>query len=247
MAGASTLPTVTDIITEALTHLGVYAPGDPLAASDLSSAYFTLQGIVDGWGAQPLTIYNRSVLGSFSLTSGKSSYTIGTSGTDWIASFLPPEIDLVTMKNGTLEYPPMRMLTAEEWARIGLKGLQSNIVTECWPDYGAASHTLNFFPQPNATIPVTLYLLTPLQRFTSASNVVQFPPGYQEALTFELALKCSSKFGAQVPAWLPLAFQDAKANIKAANFDALDLRCDGALVRTPARSGGGSIRFYEGW
>jgi hypothetical protein len=248
MAGATSLPlpTVADLINEALAHLSVYAPGETLAAADQTSAMFTLQGIVDSYGAQPLMVFNRTVLGSFTLSGGKQSYTIGTANTnDWVTSFLPPTFDLVSMKMGTLDLG-ITIYTAEEWARIGLKSLQSNIVTACWPDYGAASHTLSFFPVPNATIPVTLYLDTPIQRFTAASNIVQFPAGYQELLTFELAIKCSSKFGAEVPAWLPAAYTEAKTSVKASNFEPIDLYCDDALVSSGSRAGGGSINFYLG-
>jgi hypothetical protein len=247
MAGASTYPTASDLIIEALTHLGVYAPGDALQASDLASAFFTLQGIVDGWGAQPLTIFNRQIIGSFSATAGKGKYTLGTANTnDWVTSFLPPVIDLLTMSMGTLELQ-IAVDTAAQWESIGIKSLQSNIINECWPNYGAASHELNFYPVPNQSIPINLYLLSAVQRLSSTAQVVQLPPAYQEFLTFELVIKCSTKFGAPIPEWIPAAYQDARTNVKAANFEPLDMQCDPALVSRGARTGGaGLLNFYLG-
>ena len=250
MAGNLGLPTCVDIINEALSHLGVYGGGDPLAASDLQSAYFTLQAMVDGWGAQALTIYNISAL-PFSLTAGQQSYTLGLAGAtpanNWVAAFLPNDFHQVTMTlpgSPALELP-VAIATPDEWAGIALKSLSTNIVTTCWPDYGAAFHTLNFWPVPNASIAVTLYVPQAVQRFTATSNVIQFPPAYQEAITFELAIKLSSKFGAAIPAWLPDAWLEAKSNIKESNFAPIDQVCDDALLG--GRGGGKDLlAFYEG-
>jgi hypothetical protein len=149
------------------------------------------------------------------------------------------------MSIGTLELQ-IAIDTAAQWESIGIKSLASSIMQECWPNYGAAAHQLNFYPVPNASIPVALYLLQAIPRFTAITNVVQLPPGYQEPLTFELAMKCSSKFGASIPAWMPAAWSDGKATIRANNFEPIDVACDPALVKPGPATGGGSINFYLG-
>jgi hypothetical protein len=238
--------TVSDLINEALGHLGIWT-GDPLAAADLQSAYFTLNAIVDGWGADACAIYDTATL-SFTTSVGKQSYTIGTANTnDWVAPLLPPDfvrVGVTPAAQTNLEIP-VEILTLDQWAAISLKAMQSTIITSMWPDFGSAAHTLNFWPVPSAACTIKLYVPQPVTTFTSTSNTVVLPPGYLEALTFELALKCSSKFGAQIPSWMPAAWSEAKARIKAANVQPLDVRCDPAIVGT-GRSGGGSIRFYEG-
>lgn len=235
-----------DIINEALSILGVYT-GDALAAADVASAFFTLSAIIDGYGAQPLTFRQTAVL-AFATQAGKQSYTLGTAGgNDWVTPFLPAQIETgdVTMTTGTLELP-IAVDTKDQWAAIALKSMTGGILTDVWADLGITSHTLNFWPVPNGAIPVTLYVSQPTAALASSSTAIVMPPGYQECLTFELAIKISSKFGASVPSWVPDAYLDAKANIKAINFPILDAVCDAALLGKGRRTGGGSIDFYIG-
>lgn len=238
---------VQDIINEALGHLGVYQ-GDALDASDLQSAFFTFQGMMDGWAAEPLTIFQKSTL-TFSTVAGQQSYTLGVNAGqtvyNWPVSALPAEYDAVTQGiSGGLEIP-LGIDTEIEWASITIKSMQSGILNEMYPQIAATSHILNFWPVPNAILPVNLYVAQRIAAFTATNNVVALPPGYQEAITFELAIKCSSKFGASIPAWLPDAWRDAKGKIAAANFPFLDQKVDPALIRRSTRLGG-SIDFYVG-
>lgn len=250
MAGNAGI-TVADLINESLSILGVYS-GEPLDAGDLQTAYFTLCAIVDGWGAEALTIFQK-VSETFQTVAGQAAYTLGLAAADpdWVTSFLPTAFDAVTMSTGTGGAGSVELglaiNTELQWASIGIKTLQSNILSDMYPQLGTAVHTLNFYPVPNGIIPVNLYMPQQIPAFTATSNVLVLRPGYQEALTFEHAMKVSSKFGATIPEWLPEAWKESKANMKGTNFEPLDVRCDPALIkRSTSRSGGGSIRFYEG-
>lgn len=247
MAGNAGL-TVQDVINEALGILGVYQ-GDPLGASDLQSAFFTFQALVDGWGLEPLTFRQVSIL-QFMTTAGKAAYTLGPApatgaAPDWVTPFLPLEFDALTMQTGTIELG-IALDTLRQWESLAIKSMQSSILTDCYVDMGPVFHLLNFYPVPSASIPVNLYLPQQLSKPTATTAALVLPAGYQEALTYELAIKCSSKFGAALPEWLPMAWADAKSKIKASNFPALDMLCDPALVRRGPRTGGGSIAFYTG-
>jgi hypothetical protein len=236
---------VQDLINEALSHLGVYQ-GDALDASDLQSAFFTFVAMMDGWTAEPLTIFQKSVL-TFETIANQQSYTLGVGAPyAWQVSALPSDYDAVTQgpAGSGLELPVV-MVGELEWAALPLKGLSSSILAQMYRQTLATSHTLNFWPLPAAAMPINLYVSQRIPTFTAVSNVVALPPGYQEAITFELAAKCSAKFGARVPEWLPAAMQDAKSKIKAKNFPALDMRVDSALVRRCVRLGG-NLAFYEG-
>jgi hypothetical protein len=237
-------PAFLDIINEALGHLGVYT-GDPLSAADEQTAFFTLLALIDGWGIEPGTILQTNVL-QFMTQAGKQSYTIGPAVTnDWVTATLPMSFSNIGMMLGLLELPIVPA-TEDQWAAIGLKSLQSGVIEGCWPNFGSTSHTLNFAPVPNAAIPINLYIPQQVLKPTVATATIGLPPGYQEAMTFELVIKVSSKFRAKIPAWIPAAWEAAKEKIRANNFEAMDIQCDPALVRGGTRTGGGSIAFYEG-
>lgn len=236
--------TVTDLINEALSHLGVYT-GDPLDAADLQSAFQTFVFMMDGWTAEPLTIFAKGV-SSFNTAAGQTSYVLGVGSGDWQIAALPAGYDAITQgPAGTGLELPVNMIGNLEYDSIALKGMTSGILDKCNVTPLASSHSLAFWPTPSQTIQVNLYISQRIPAFTAVSNSVVLPPGYLEAITFELAAKLAAKFRAQIPEFLPQALMDAKSKIKAKNWPALEMRVDRDLVRRDSRLGG-SIEFYEG-
>jgi hypothetical protein len=255
MAGNPGLVSVLDVITEVLSLLRAYSPGEPIAAADSSSCLFTLSGLIDGWGAERLTVFRGNVA-TFTTTAGKQTYTVGPAAAlapaspDWLLDPCPPDFNAVTCLPGqpsSIE-AELRILTDLQWAEIPLKSLQSNYLGSVWPNFQPAGYyQLSFFPIPSAAVPVTLYTPLPVGKLLALSSTLQMPPGYQEALVYELAIKVSSKFGPRMPEWLPAAWTAAKSRIKEANFQALDVSLDAALTRDGGGfNGGGSIDFYMG-
>jgi hypothetical protein len=237
-------PTYLDIINEALGHLNVYT-GDPLSSPDAQTAFFTLLALLDGWGIEPLTVLQVLIL-PFNTQPGKASYNVGTALTnDWVVPSLPMAFDGVGMMVGSLEIG-LTPLTEAQYQAIGLKSLQSGIMEGFWANMGSTAHTIFFSPVPNAVIPVNLYIPQNVVKPALITALAGLPPGYQEAITFELVIKASSKFRAKIPAWIPVAWAAAKEKIRAQNFEPMDVQCDPALVSTGGRTGGGSIDFYLG-
>jgi hypothetical protein len=245
----ATTVTVTyeSIILEAAAHLGVYT-GEPLSAADLQTFFFTLCALIDGWGIEPLTVIQELIL-PFATQAGKQSYLVGPASTnDWVTALPPMSFDgagMLLAGAGPAELP-LEIMTKARWEAVGLKTLQSNVLEGVWPNLGPAFHTLFFYPTPSAAIPINLYVPQQVSVPTSATAQLILPPGYQEGLTFELTIKASSKFRAKVPAWIPAAFEDAKEKIRGRNFQAMDIRCDAALLQRGKYTGGGSLAFYEG-
>lgn len=244
---------VSDLINEALGHLGVYT-GDALSAADMQSAFTTFLLLMDGWAAEPLTIFERGEALTFTTIAGEASYSLGVTSSNpsapqplWSVSALPANYDAITQgPAGTGLELPVKVAGEYEYVHLPLKGLQSSILEKCWIQTQASSHVLNFWPTPSAAIPINLYTSQRIPAFSAISNSFTLPPGYMEALVFELAAKLSAKFGASLPEWLPTALSDAKSKIKAANWPALESRCDRDLVRRSARLGGDQLAFYEG-
>jgi hypothetical protein len=237
--------TVFDLVSEALAIYGEYAAGETLDASTVQSLIFTLNGAIDGLGAERLSIYSTSIL-SYNTIAGKGAYTLGPSPADWVTTAAAPamisRVGMIT--NGSLEIP-IDTISADEWAGYGLKTMQSSISSAVWIAYGPTVHTLNFWPVPSVAFAVNLYAAQPIAKFSAQTDTVILPPGYQEFLTYDLAIKTSSKFGADIPAWLPQAWREARTRIKERNYRALDSRCDPALTHQ-GRRGWPSIHFYTG-
>jgi hypothetical protein len=239
-----TTVTVFDLISEALAIFGEYAAGETLDASTVQSLLFTLNGALDGLGGERLAMWQNATL-TFSTIGGKQSYTLGPSAADWITTAAAPAaITGAGVVAGGVEIP-LSLLTADVWAGLGLKSLASSWPSGVWIQYGPALHTLNFWPVPSAALSVKLYGAQPIPRFSAQTDTVTLPPGYQEFLVYDLAIKSSSKFGADLPGWLATAWREARTRVKESNFRALESRCEPALTQRNGR-GWPSINFYTG-
>ena len=235
---------VLDLATEALALIGVYAPGETIDPFDLSSALYTLNAILDGWGIEALTIFDLPVW-KFTTQADRQTYTLGPDpGNDWVAPSLPARIDRLGGYFGGVEIP-LKIYNAAEWAAIEVKTLPNSILAGCWPQYGAAAHTLRFWPVPAAAIPVALYVQQQTAQTGSTEALLLLPPGYREPLTYELAIKTAPKFGAPVTPALAEMWAQAKSRLKESNFPALDAQLDPALSMG-RRRGRGGLDFYLG-
>jgi hypothetical protein len=235
--------TVLDLITEVLALYGEYSPGESLDASSVQTVLFTLNGALDGLGAERLSIYSTT-LATYNTIAGKGAYTLGPSPADWVTAAAPAFVSRAGMLSGSLEIP-IDLISADEWARFQLKTMQSTIATAAWVQFGPTSHTINFWPVPSIAFPVNLYVAQQIPRFAAQTDSVILPPGYQEFLVYDCAIKTASKFGAPLPEWIPTAWREARTRIKERNFRALESRCDPALTHKSGR-GWPSINFYTG-
>jgi hypothetical protein len=240
-----TTVTVFDLISEALAIYGEYAAGETLDASTVQTCLFTLNGALDGLGGEPLAMWQTALL-TFATIAGKQSYTLGPSAADWITTAAPPaEITGAGVVTNGLEIP-LSLLAPDVWAGLGLKSMASSWPSGVWIQYGPAVHTLNFWPVPSAALSIKLYGLQPIPRFSAQTDVITLPPGYQEFLVYDLAIKTSSKFGADLPGWLPTAWREARTRVKESNYRAIESRLDPALTQRSGGRGVPSIRFYTG-
>jgi hypothetical protein len=239
--------TVFDLITEALAIYGEYAAGESLDASSVQSLLFTLNGAIDGLGAERLSIYSTSVL-SYTTIAGKQSVHLRAGGGGLGHGGRGSGLHLARrrmLSNGGVELP-IAIVNADEWAGI-------------WAEVDADQRSLRRSglstgrPRIRSTFGLclrarSLWRSTPRNRFRNSwrkRDTVSLPPGYQEFLTYDLAIKSSSKFGAPLPDWLPQAWREARTRIKERNYRAFDSRCDPALTQGSGR-GVPSIDFYTG-
>lgn len=234
---------VSDLITEALALFGEYAPGEAIDAAVSQGLLNTLNAAIDGLGAERLSIYSTSVL-TYATTAGKQSYTLGPAPADWAAAAAPAYVSKAGLITGGVELP-VGLVNGDEWADLSLKSMQSTISSALWVQYGPTSHVLNFWPVPSAVAGVNLYAAQQIPKFNAITDTVALPAGYQEFLTYDLALKSHSKLGAALPDWLPMAWRESKTRVKERNYRALEARMDPALARGSSR-GVPSIRFYTG-
>lgn len=223
------MSTVRDLIKASLRLIGASATGETPSADEQQDAFSSLNRMLDRWSTEGLNIY-AITREEFSLTGGTGSYTIGSSGT--FNTSRPVEIVAATIElqssTPTVE-TPVEIISAIEWAEITVKDLQG-IPTKLYAEGTYPLETLNLWPTPNTTDKLVLYSKKSLTAFATVSTTVSLPPGYEDALVYNLAMRLAPEYGILIDAALAIEASESKENIKRKNIQPRFLSADSALT-----------------
>lgn len=222
---------LTSIIIPALQDLGVLGVGGSVSANDSAIALAALNAMIDSWGAEDLTMYTvqRSV---WPLVANQQVYTMGPGG-DFDAP-RPNVINDAGIVLAPLSNPPIEVqipiINDDAWASVSIKPLQSIYPTFVYPGYEYPLCRLSFWPVPQYSgYQVALYIPQAITQFAAISTVFTAPPGYLEAMEYNLALRLAPKFGREAPRTVIVAAKLAMDKVKSRNSPAPLLRVDPAL------------------
>lgn len=229
--------TANDLIARSMRTLGVLASGETATSDEASDGLTVLNNMVDMWATERLTIYTttRNV---FDLSSSTQEYTIGSGGTFdivrplWIsaASII---IDKTASASEKLELPLPAGLTVTQWQEVAIKGLESTYPTQFYYDdnWVAGLAKISVWPIPRtANSQLVLYVPTALTQFADLTTAYTFPPGYEETLRYQLALRLGPEFGVPVTPDVRLLAMQSLGNIKRVNIHTEELSIDAALM-----------------
>lgn len=233
------MPTAYDVINSALRLVGVLAGEEAASSSDANQSLTVFNDMIDAWNAERQAIFTTRS-DDFPLVLNQQSYTLGIGGDFNIPR--PARIDGMSsiLLNPSPSNPteiPITMYTVEEWQNyVPVKQVTGTFPLICYDDGNFPLRTLNFWPIPTQEQNnVRIYGWQALAAQTLVSQV-SFPPGYAEALRYNLAVRLAaefavdpSKYSAAVVATIAI---QGLARIKTMNAPELFLQSD--LVPSPA-------------
>jgi len=237
--------------TKALRTIGAIGQGVPASANDMQVAFEACNDMIDGWAAQRLTVFQtlRSLFDLVANQGGVTTpYTIGLGGDFNVPrpTWIPNANIVVYTTTPPFEYP-LAILTPDEYARTSIKDMSSAMATALYFDgkfdtSGADTGLGDIFlyPVPNGQMPLklALYLPRPMTGFDDIGTTeYTFPPGYAEALRYQLAKRLASEFQRPMSAETEQLAVDTFAIIQRANVPIPTLRCDYGIPGTNAASG----------
>lgn len=230
------MPSANDFSKAALQLLNVIQAGEDPSSEDGQVAFDVLNRWVDWLGTQRQTIYFLTRT-AHTLTASTASYTIGTGGTINIAR--PVWIDsaglILNTADATPTEAPIRVLTDDEYARIGQKTLTSSLSGAVWYDHNWSSALGRVYPLPIPSVSTTqlvLYTPTAITEFAAQSTDYTFPPGYERAIVYNLAHELTAWYPAATPPVnLPAMAMNSLADVKRANNRLSHVVIDPALTR----------------
>ena len=86
-------------------------------------------------------------------------------------------------------------LTDAQYASISVKNTTSTFAFAFYDDRSYPTRNITLFPIPGSGSEVVLYLRTPLLDLTNLDAVVDFPPGYERAFRYNLAIELAPIYG----------------------------------------------------
>jgi hypothetical protein len=131
------------------------------------------------------------------------------------------------------------LLTQQTYAAIAVKDQTATEWTSVYynPTFTSSGYgTIYLYPTPTITTnKLVLYFLQPLVEFTNATTSYQIPPGYEEFLSYNLAVRLAGPHSLPVPDDVRLLARESRANIKRNNTKVILLSNDAAGISSRAQ------------
>jgi hypothetical protein len=230
-----------DLVTESHKVLGLVAVGETLTAAEATDGLSSLNRMLSAWSTDGLLIYTRT-REAVAMTPGTASYTMGASGTYSATRALVIEEALIRDEtvSPALE-SPMEILSLAEWAAIPQKDSSSAVPTKLFHDSGYPLDTVTVYPKPTAAHKLVLYSQKPLTAISALTTDISLPPGYEEALIYNLAIRLAPSYSKAVPDSVVAIATESKEGLKRANYKPSYLKADDVLL-----SNGRAFNIFTG-
>jgi len=153
---------------------------------------------------------------------GAKTFTIGQDPQGQVIAALdgprPLQIDKANIIYSTPEIRrPLAILTDLQWSQIRVQDLANTIPYAIYDDYAYPLSTLYIYPQAVPGYILELYQWQQVPTFQTVDDVVLLPPGYEDALVLNLAVRLGPHFQRQVDADVRNDAQKALMRIESIN------------------------------
>ncbi len=229
--------TVRELIRQTLRTIGAVGIGVQVSADEANEALIVLRRMLGWLQTQRLALF-WIPRATYTLVSGQASYTVGPGGDfDQLRPIWLERVSIITNNNPVqpLELP-IEIFTPQRWQGIGVKSVTSTLPEGVYWDKAFATgtrwSTMTFWPIPTGSLlQVILAYAEPLTSLTLLDSNVEFPPGYDEALVYNLAKRLAIEWGRPVDPEINGMAASSLADIKRVNIELVELIGDPALAQ----------------
>jgi hypothetical protein len=212
--------TAQTIIKAALRSIGAIASGETPTTDELNDGLESMKMMFRHWSSQNIRLY-FTTMESFALT-GAASYTIGSGGTF-----------------NTVRPTSIRGASVEDTngSELVLNIIDEKRFRDGYDDYlfYSPEYPLGKIYTSESTGTLNLYSLKPLTDPTLITSTIAFPPEYDEAIKYGLALRLAPEYGKE-PSPLVAALAQASLNsLETKNFSIQMNAVKPELIKTVSR------------
>lgn len=231
--------TALEIIERAFDDVNVRSQGEQLPPHEVQDAFKRLNNMVGSWATQSLTsaFVARDV---FTLTANQATYSIGPGGE--FDTPRPVNLEgaglLLNSSTPPIEIP-RSVITDDMFKAIAIKDLASLLFTTVYYNatYDTGLGSITLWPVPTTgDNDLVIYRNWPFGYFATLTTRYNVPPGYEEALEYNLAQRLLTPYARNNQAIINGVIGMARtslANIKRVNLKPSDLNLDPAVSRNP--------------
>jgi hypothetical protein len=237
--------TVRKIITGAMRLIGLVQANEVPSDAEIQVGLKALDVMIDSWSNDSLMIYTINPY-YFTAISNKQDYTLGPGG-DWDIE-RPMQIQeayvnynsqitgtpgnwIITNVSNTAALP-IAQANDSQWASIPIKQLTAVFPTIMYDNGNYPLRTIYLYPVPTQYQVIALWLWQPLDYYDSIDDQVAFPPGYERALIYNLAVELAPEFGKLVPEDVLATAINSKMTLAAINSSPQTMGHDRSLAQS---------------
>lgn len=207
----------------------VLASGETATADEATDGLKALNDILENWSLENLSVWSSNV-SPFALTPGVSTYTVGAGGAFNITRPIRTGLSYIRVSGADF---PVEQWSLEEYNCVAVKtvgGIPQRYVY--LNEYPLAQIIL--YPVPAVASTIYLNYDRVLSFPVALSTDLAFPPGYEKALRYTLAVNLAPEYGVTPsPAVVAIATA-SKADLKRANKKQVVAAYDQTLMGEPA-------------
>ena len=218
--------TVRELIRKSMLLTGVLSSGENMSADEGTDGLSSLNELLESWSTEGLLIYTVA-RESFSFVAGTASYTMGSGGT--FNTTKPMLIEQVGVIDSSTEYP-CDIINVQRFSEIPSKSSQSQIPLQVYVSEQATTKTLTFYPVPSTTNQAVIYSRKPFTAFSTLSESISIPQGYQRALRYNLGCELAIEYGKQIEPRIEQEANKLKAQLMRQNLKGILLKSDAAQM-----------------
>lgn len=223
------MTTAIGLITRAMRLARVIGKGEAPDDDEAADGLVALNSMMDSFSIERLNVY-YIVEETLTLVAGTATYTMGSGGD--LNTTRPTRIEDSCFIRYTNTDTPLELLNFEGYAAIVDKTTQSNIPCYLFVDMQNPLVSLTFWPVPSSTTAVPhIFSWKQLQQFSTLTDVLALPPGYEEMIAYNLAVRWAGpEFGQDIPPSVERMAIQSKASIKRINAPSPIMRSEAGLM-----------------
>lgn len=189
--------------------------GAAASANQSADALEALNAMLDAWRNDRMMVYAMTD-SPLTMVASTSSYTVGTGGDLNISR--PVKFEDAFMRIGATD-TPVELIDQIQYDGIPDKTVTSSIVSRAFynPTMVSSLGTLKVWPVPSSANALHMVYWVQLVSIATLGTTITLPPGYEEAIVTNLAVRIKMEYSDTIPPLLLKMASDALAGIKRIN------------------------------